>query len=89
MKILDLYENICIIKVSKIKKTKTYFSRNKVKRLSEILPNYTIFDYIINNNAVKIHGQIPKEISDKLMKEFGLHVEHSKISNSSVILPFW
>ena len=89
MKILDLYDKIYIIKASKIKKTKTYLTRNKVKRLSEILPNYTIFDYIINNNAVKICGQIPKDISDKLMKEFGLHVEHSKISNSSVILSFW
>ena len=80
MKILDLYDKIYTIKASKIKKT---------KKLSEMLPNYTIFDYIINNNTVKICGQIPKEISDKLMKEFGLHVEHSKISNSSVILPFW
>ena len=88
MKILDLYDKTYIIKASKIKKIKTYLTRNKVKRLDEILPNYTIFDYIINNNAVKIFDQIPKDISNKLMKEYGIHVEHSKISNSSVILPF-
>ena len=57
MKILDLYDKLYIIKASKTEKTKTYLTRIKVKRLSEILPNYTIFDYIINNNTVKMRGQ--------------------------------
>ena len=89
MKIKDLYDKIYIFKASKVQKRKIYLTRNKVKKLRKMIPNDKIFKYIIDKIAVKISGQVPKGISDKLIKEFGLYVEHYNTSNSSAILLFW
>ena len=82
MKILDLYDKIYIIKVSKIKKRKVYLTRSKVKELKKIMTNDKIFECITRNIAVKI----PKEVCDKLTIKYGLYVD--KLSNSTIFLPF-
>lgn len=86
MKILDLYDKIYIIKVSKIKKRKVYLTRSKVKELKKIMTNDKIFECITRNIAVKIPKQLPKEVCDKLTIKYGLYVD--KLSNSTIFLPF-
>ena len=72
MKILVLNEKIYIFKASKVQKRKIYLTRNKVKKLKKMIPNDKIFEYIMDNIAAKIPGQVPKDISNKLIKGFWL-----------------
>ena len=88
MKILDLHEKIYIFKASKFQKRKIYLTRSKVKKLKKMIPKDKIFEYIMDNIAVKIPGQVPKDISNKLIKDSGFYIKNNT-SNSSVIIAFW
>ena len=85
MKILDLYSNIYIFKLSKVKQKKIYYTRNKVERLREIISNRKILQAILNNTAIKVIGQIPKEIRETLVKEFNLYIINNSNSNFTMI----
>ena len=85
MKILDLYSNIYIFKLSKVKQKKIYYTRNKVERLREIISNRKILQAILNNTAIKVIGQIPKEIRETLVKEFNLCIINNSNSNFTMI----
>ena len=84
---IRLISNIYIFKLPKVKQKKIYYTRNKVKRLREIISNGKILQAILNNTAIKVIGQIPKEIRETLVKEFNLHIINKSNSNFTMILP--
>ena len=87
MKILDLYSNIYIFKSPKVKQNRNYYTRNKVKRLREIISNKNFLQVILKQQGNKRNWANTKR--DKAdIKKFNLRIiSISYSSDFSVILP--
>ena len=68
------------------KKKKIYYTRNKVKKLRKIITNKRMFETLMENNAVKVYGQVPEKIKNALINEFGFHVSYSVTKNMTTLL---
>ena len=84
MKIIDLYNEIYVFSFRK--KKKIYYTRNKVKKLRKIITNKRMFETLMENNAVKVYGQVPEKIKNALINEFGFHVSYSVTKNMTILL---
>ena len=45
-----------------------------------------MFETLMENNAVKVYGQVPEKIKNALINEFGFHVSYSVTKNMTTLL---
>ena len=47
-----------------------------------------MFETLMENNVVKVYGQVPEKIKNALVNEFGFHVSYSVTKNMTILLAF-